>query len=670
MSHNFNNSKFVEDQSEVIVKLMTLDQLFNRFAQKRDTLNCYQILNYMRSIVGEVSYSLYRLHKMLENTIIDQYNTQNKVEKEHLLDIYNQIGITELFIDNLQTLLRSKESWIQKNTGGVKSKQLSEQDMQNLFTFAVKKIISKNTTYHKLRNYFLGKLDRTQGLKRKDTGPVTPFDTEVEIKNLEVDHKPLEPQKYVMEAHYDPQSQEPMVQTLNQQLINIMRAFGSSDRVVQVYVPTQTGNIQRPENIAREIPTGMPTLLIMDKNGREEIARLSGEELNNTDNIPLNKMIGAIDMSKVPIVQPDEIPIETLTDDTMTEQQKGRPTAYDILNPQGPSLPQPAPQSSPFIPNINREIAAQVDRKLADPITDLTPLTPIQPMTQQGGNNAVSFSETSIDSVPSISNFSATSSLNPTQNDCPVCMDSEDFSCKHFKDGDKGRGCGCGNDSLSPLTNTQTEQSGGNLDNAITRLTDTLSEQLGGKCPYNDKCKCDVTCTCNGECMCDSNTYSEITNSDEQLQTGGNTNYIQNIVNDSQEDLTQFTQSEIMDLSSEIPIHVGGSNQNQNIITMTDLSDETVSESTTQDNVVVEKYYVDWCGHCQTLAPIWEELKQKYQSKGIQFKDIDCEASENEAIAKKIDGYPTIKVDVNGDKLTYNGPRDQKSLEDLIENFI
>ena len=79
MSHNFNNSKFVEDQSEVIVKLMTLDQLFNRFAQKRDTINCYQILNYMRSIVGEVSYSLYRLHKMLENTIIDQYNTQNKV---------------------------------------------------------------------------------------------------------------------------------------------------------------------------------------------------------------------------------------------------------------------------------------------------------------------------------------------------------------------------------------------------------------------------------------------------------------------------------------------------------------------------------------------------------------------------------------------------------------
>jgi protein disulfide-isomerase-like protein len=75
------------------------------------------------------------------------------------------------------------------------------------------------------------------------------------------------------------------------------------------------------------------------------------------------------------------------------------------------------------------------------------------------------------------------------------------------------------------------------------------------------------------------------------------------------------------------------------------------------------EFYAPWCGHCQKLAPVWEQLAIDLNGQ-INVAKLDC--TENSYTAKRFDirGFPTIKLLRQGKVYEFEGTR---TLKDISE---
>ena len=86
-------------------------------------------------------------------------------------------------------------------------------------------------------------------------------------------------------------------------------------------------------------------------------------------------------------------------------------------------------------------------------------------------------------------------------------------------------------------------------------------------------------------------------------------------------------------------------------------------------------FFADWCPHCKSAKPIWNELKSEYENwivNGYQiiFTEIDCseETTEVEKMMNQfnVEGYPTIKLLKDGQVIEY----DAKPSKDTLTKFL
>ena len=86
-------------------------------------------------------------------------------------------------------------------------------------------------------------------------------------------------------------------------------------------------------------------------------------------------------------------------------------------------------------------------------------------------------------------------------------------------------------------------------------------------------------------------------------------------------------------------------------------------------------FYVDWCPHCKTAKPEWEQLKADHQNSTINgykviFTEVNCTEEtpevENMINKYKIEGYPTVKLLKDGQIIEY----DAKPTKDTMTEFL
>ena len=91
------------------------------------------------------------------------------------------------------------------------------------------------------------------------------------------------------------------------------------------------------------------------------------------------------------------------------------------------------------------------------------------------------------------------------------------------------------------------------------------------------------------------------------------------------------------------------------------------------DECVVALFYTNWCPHCTSFKPIFDQLKSmdnkicskndKLKGKKLRFEKVNCEEHESLGKEYKINGYPTVKIITKEGVTDYTGSRDLDSMQ-------
>lgn len=82
------------------------------------------------------------------------------------------------------------------------------------------------------------------------------------------------------------------------------------------------------------------------------------------------------------------------------------------------------------------------------------------------------------------------------------------------------------------------------------------------------------------------------------------------------------------------------------------------------------EFFAPWCGHCKTLAPVYEELAQVFEFASDKVSIAKVDADAEKALGKRfgIQGFPTLKWfdGKSKDPQDYSGGRDLESLTKFV----
>lgn len=105
--------------------------------------------------------------------------------------------------------------------------------------------------------------------------------------------------------------------------------------------------------------------------------------------------------------------------------------------------------------------------------------------------------------------------------------------------------------------------------------------------------------------------------------------------------------------------------------TVTELNEslESVQTFQTSNPKSVLYYTATWCGPCRHIKPMYQELADKYESKGIAFGLVDIDANADAAAEVRITSVPTFFSFQKAESVKQFSGADPNQLKQMVEEL-
>jgi len=83
-------------------------------------------------------------------------------------------------------------------------------------------------------------------------------------------------------------------------------------------------------------------------------------------------------------------------------------------------------------------------------------------------------------------------------------------------------------------------------------------------------------------------------------------------------------------------------------------------------------FQAPWCGHCRQLQPDFDKLRKAFaDTPNVVIGSLDCAGNAQSTCGQhSVQGYPTIKLLVNGKSMDYNGGRNFEAMKREVESKL
>jgi len=107
---------------------------------------------------------------------------------------------------------------------------------------------------------------------------------------------------------------------------------------------------------------------------------------------------------------------------------------------------------------------------------------------------------------------------------------------------------------------------------------------------------------------------------------------------------------------------------------------DVANENRRNKEAIVYMFHVDWCPHCKTAMPQWQDFKSDYDGREIngyvlKCVDMNCTNDTDSTVTKTINeygiaAYPTIKLLKDEEKYDFESKITRTSLEQFVTTVL